>query len=197
MVLDKNPELLVDRDIAEIENKFCKITPNIVLCSNPFDKADFLNRLIDSVNCKIIYLDFDLLYSGYVTANLIKKKSKVTIYHLNKNNWNEDLARIIEQISKEKFLIIIDSLNGINNLFEDKDSSRFVNSSIMLLATVGIDVKSYLLAVAMARKKDQEWVLLPGGRQVLYPKGGMLYQLKEIEGNLSLFEFTQKQKSLN
>ena len=186
-MLDKNPELIINNDISEIRNKFSKITPNIVLCSNPFDKAYFLNKLIDFVDCKIIYLDFDLLYSGYVTANLIKKNSRVTIYHLNKENWNEDLARIIVQISKEKFLIIIDSLNGVNNLFEDKDSARFVNSSIMLLATAGRDVRSYLLAVAMVRKKNEEWVLMPGGRQILYPKGGKLYYLKEITGSLPFF----------
>ncbi len=192
MVLDKNPELLIDRDISKIKNKFSEITPNVVLCSNPFAKADFLNRLIDSTDYKIIYLDFDLLYSGYVTANLIKKNSKVTIYHLNKERWNEDLAHIIEQISKEKFLIIIDSLNSLNNLFEGKDSARFVNSSIMLLAAGGRNVESYLLVVAMARKKDGEWVLLPGGRHILDPKVGKIYHLREIEGNLSLFEFTKE-----
>jgi len=195
-VLDKNPKLLIDRDMSEIKNKFSKITPNVVLCSNSFAKADFLNKLIESVDCKIIYLDFDLLYSGYVTAKLVKKNSKVTIYHLNKEIWNEELASIIVQISKEKFLIIIDSLNGVNNLFEGRDSARFVNSSIMLLTACGRNAKSHLLVVAMARKKDEEWVLLPGGRQVLDPKVGKLYHLKEIEGNLSLFEFT-RDKPLN
>ena len=192
MMLDKNPELVIDRDISEIKNKFSRITLNVVLCSNPFAKAYFLNKLIDSIDCKIIYLDFDLLYSGYVTAKLIKKNSKVTIYHLNKERWNEGLAHIIEQISKEKFLIIIDSLNSVNNLFEGKDSARFVNSSIMLLAACGRNAKSYLIAIAMARKKDGEWVLLPGGRHVLDPKIGKIYRLKEIEGDLSLFEFTKK-----
>ncbi len=196
MMLDKNPELLIDRDISEIKNKFSNDTLNVVLCSSPFAKAEFLNKLIDSIDCKIIYLDFDLLYSGYVTANLIKKNSKVATYHLKKESWNEDLARIIVQISKEKFLIIIDSLNGVNNLFEGKDSARFVNSSIMLLAASGRSAKSCLLAVAMARKKDGEWILLPGGRQVLDSKAGKLYNLKEIDGNLVLFEFT-KNKSIN
>jgi len=192
MMLDKSPEPLIHRDISEIKNKFSKITPNVVLCSKPFTKADFLNKLIDSVDCKIIYLDFDLLYSGYVTSELIKKNSKVTIYHMNKESWNKDLAHIIDQISKEKFLIIIDSLNSVNNLFEDRDSARFVNSSIMLLAACGRNAKSYLLAVAMARKKDEGWVLLPGGRQVLNPKVGKIYHLKGIEGNLALFEFTKR-----
>lgn len=196
-MLDKNPELLIDRDISEIKNKFSKITPNVVLCSNPFAKADFLNKLIDSIDCKIIYLDFDLLYSGYVTSNLIKKNSKVTIYHMKKERWDEDLTHIIEQISTEKFLIVIDSLNSVNNLFEGKDSARFVNSSIMLLAAGGRNAKSHVLAVAMARKKDEGWILLPGGRLVLNPKAGKIYQLKEVKDSLSLFEFTKKGKSLN
>lgn len=183
-MLDKNPELLLDEDLIQIQNIFSKKGSNIILCSHPLVKTEFLKEIIDHTDSKIIFLDFDLLYSGYITANLIKKNSNVIIYYLDIEKWNSNLAQILDKISKERFLVIIDSLNGINNLFEEKNSARFVNSCIMLLSACGRSVKSSLIVTAMARRKQGELVLLPGGRHILDPKEGQMYYLKEVKSKL-------------
>lgn len=184
MVLDKNPKLLLDEDLIQIQNTFSKKGSNIILCSHPLVKTKFLKEIIDHTDNKVIFLDFDLLYSGYVTARLIKKNTNVTIYHLEIEKWNSSLAQILDKISKERFLVIIDSLNGINNLFEDKNSAMFVNSCIMLLSVCGRSAKSSLIVTAMARRKQGELVLLPGGRHILDPKEGQMYYLKEVKDRL-------------
>ena len=49
MVLDKSPEWVLDNNLLHIKNEFEKNIPSIILCSDPFHKAEFLNRLINSV----------------------------------------------------------------------------------------------------------------------------------------------------
>lgn len=184
--------MVLDEDLSQIQNKFSDSTPNIILFSHPFVKAEFLNRIIETSDRKIIYLDFDLLYSGYVTAKLVKQNPKVRIYRLNFENYHNSLAEIIDIISRERFLIIIDSLNGLNNLFEEKDFARFVNSSIMLLSTAASSVKSHVIVCAMGRRKDSEWVLVPGGRHILEPIHGTTFYVKEATGKLRMTEFENK-----
>ena len=72
----------------------------------------------------------DLLYSGYIESKIIQHKENLTIFQPNNLNWKEKLAEISNKISKEEFLIIIDSFNGIYNIFDDLESARFVNSCI-------------------------------------------------------------------
>ena len=71
MVLGKNPEQILDNDLISVRKEFSNKNPNIILCSEPFLKAEFLNELIDSINCPVIFLDFDLLYSGYIISETI------------------------------------------------------------------------------------------------------------------------------
>ena len=48
-MLDKSPEWVLDNDLSLVQNEFEKNIPSIVLCSEPFYKAEFLNILINSV----------------------------------------------------------------------------------------------------------------------------------------------------
>ncbi len=185
MVLDKSHEQILDNNLTHIKNEFEKNTPSIVLCSEPFHKAEFLNRLINSVENSIIFVDVDLLYTGYVESGMIQKKNNVTIFHPDKESWKEKLLEIITKVSKEKFLVVIDSFNGVYNMFDDLESARFINSCIMLLSSVGRQTGSSVLIIAMARKKENnEWVLSPGGKQIIKSKKTGVYFLKKIEGNL-------------
>ena len=72
-MLDKNPKWILDIDLVQLKNEFSDKNPNIILYSEPFVKSEFLNRLIDSTAFPVIFLDFDLLYSGYVISGMIKK----------------------------------------------------------------------------------------------------------------------------
>lgn len=187
MVLDKNPEKIITEDMNLIKKEFENNVPSLVVCSEPFNKAEFLIHLINSTNFPIIFVDLDFLYSGYVKSGMIEKKNNITIMQPNKDNWNETLTEVISKASQEKFLIIIDSLNGIYNMFDDLDSVRFVNSSLMLLSSVGKQANSSVIITAMVRKKEnEEWVLTPGGKQLVKSSQTSMYYAKKVENQLVL-----------
>ena len=185
MVLDKNPEQILDNNLEHIQNEFGQNIPSIVLCSEPFHKAEFLNRLINSVENPIIYVDMDLLYTGYVESGMIQKKDNVIIFHPDKTSWKEKLSEIISKVSKEKFLVVIDSFNGVYNLFDDLESARFINSCIMLLSSIGRQTNSSVVITAMGRKREDDgWIISPGGKQIIKSGKTGVFFLKKIENNL-------------
>ena len=191
-MLDKNHEQVLDNDLTYVRGEFSNKNPNIVLCSEPFLKAEFLNELINSNNYPIIYLDFDLLYSGYVISEMIKKNDKVEIYRPDKSEWRKHMTEIAKKISNEKFMVIIDSLNGFYNIFDEKESGRLVNTSLMLLSSIGKEKGSLVIISAIARKNDKdEWILSPGGRHIINSKKSGTYHLKRIDSNLTLNSLDQ------
>ena len=185
MVLDKSPEQVVDNDLTQIQIKFEQNNPNIILCSKPFHKIEFLNRLINSTEGPVIIVDMDLLYTGYVQSGMIQKKDNVMIFCLDKTNWEKKLSEIISKVSKERFLVVIDSFNGVYNEFDDLESSRFINSCVMLLASIGNHMKSSILITGMARKKENsDWVLSPGGKHIIKSEKTGIYYLKKSANDL-------------
>ena len=194
-MLDKNPDQILDSNMVEVQNEFKENVPNIVLCSEPFHKIEFLNKLINSVEKPIIFVDMDLLYTGYVESRIIQKKNNLTIFHPTKENWGDKFAEIITKASKEKFLVIIDSFNGVYNMFEDLESAIFINSCIMLLASLGKEADSSVVITAMARKKEEEgWILTPGGKQIIKSAKTGVYLLKKIESDLIIREIKENSK---
>jgi hypothetical protein len=184
-VLDKNPEQAIDNKLTHIQSEFKQNNPNIILCSEPFHKAEFLNRLINSIQDSIIFVDMDLLYTGYVESGMIQKKENVIVFCPNKTDWKEKLSEIISKISKKKFLVIIDSFNGVYNLFDELESARFINSCIMLLSSIGNQSCSSVIVTAMARKKENnEWVVSPGGKHIIKSKKTGVYYLKKNANDL-------------
>ena len=184
-MLDKNPEIIFNDNLEYIQNEFKKNIPKLLLCSNSFHKIEFLNKLIISVKNPIIFVDMDLLYSGYIKSEIIQEGNNLMIFQPNKLNWKEKLSEIITKISEKEFLIIIDSFNGIYNLFDDLESARFVNSCIMLLSSLGKQANSTILITAMGRKKENsEWILSPGGKHIMKSAKTGVYFLKKIENDL-------------
>jgi hypothetical protein len=195
-VLDKNPEINCNDNFEYFQNEVKKNVPSLVLCSNSFHKIEFLSKLIISVKNPIIFVDMDLLYSGYIESKIIQKKENLIIFQPNKVNWEQKLSEIISEISNNKFLIIIDSFNGIYNLFDDLESTRFVNSCIMLLSSLGKQSNSTIIITAMARKKDNnQWILSPGGKNILKLPRSSVYFLKKIENDLKLEKIDQLEKN--
>ena len=186
-MLDKNPEIILDDNLEKIQNEFRKNVPSLVLCSDSFHKIEFLNKLINSVENPIIFVDMDLLYSGYIESKMIQKRENLVIFQPNKLNWKKELSEIITKGSKAEFLIIIDSFNGIYNLFDDLESARFVNSCIMLLSSLGKQSDSTIIITTMARKKDNgEWILSPGGKHILKSAKTGVYFLKKIQNDFKI-----------
>lgn len=186
-MLDKNPKWILDNDLVQLKNEFSDKNPNIILCSKPFVKSEFLNRLIDSTTFPVIFLDFDLLYSGYVISGMIKKNENVKIIRSSRINLEKDLKEIIERISKEKILVILDSFNGVYNMFDELESARFINATIMLLSSVARHTKSLIVATAMVIKNDSgEWILSPSGRHLIDSKKSGMYGLEISQTSLIL-----------
>ena len=68
-----------------IKNEFEKNVPSLVLCSNSFHKIEFLNKIIISEKNPIIFVDMDLLYSGYIESKMIEQKENLMIFRPNKD----------------------------------------------------------------------------------------------------------------
>ncbi len=191
--MDKNPEIISDDNLEYIQNEFKKNIPNLILCSNSFHKIEFLNKIIRSTKNPIIFVDMDLLYSGYIESKMIQEKEDLMIFQPSNLNWKEKLSEIITKISKKEFLIIIDSFNGIYNLFDDLESARFVNSCIMLLSSLGKQTNSTIVITAMARKKENsEWILSPGGKHIMKSTKMEIYFLRKIHNDLLIRSIDQK-----
>ena len=191
-MLDKNPQQILDNDLTYVKKEFSIKNPNMILCSEPFLKAEILNELIDSVSYPVIVLDFDLLYSGYVVSELIKKNERVEIYRPSKIDLKKIISEMANRISSEKFLIIIDSLNGFYNIFDEKESGRFINTSLMLLSSISRENGSSVIITAITRKNDGgEWILSPGGRHIIDSKKSGMFHLKRIDNSMMISSLNQ------
>lgn len=194
-MLDKNPEINLNDNLEYFQNEFKKNVPSLVLCSNSFHKIEFLSKLIIFEKNPIIFVDMDLLYSGYIESKIIKQKKDLVIFRPNKLDWKEKLSEIICKISEKEFLIIIDSFNGIYNLFDNLESARFVNSCLMLLSSLGKQNDCTIVVTGMAKNKDNsEWVLSPGGKHIMKLSETNLYFLKKIQNKLTIriMDYDQK-----
>ena len=192
-MLDKSPEIILNENLEYIQNEFKKNIPNLILCSNSFHKIEFLNKIIISTKNPIIFVDMDLLYSGYIESKMIQEKENLMIFQPSNLNWKEKLSEIITKVSKKEFLIIIDSFNGIYNLFDDLESARFVNSCIMLLSSLGKQTNSTIVSTAMASKiENSEWILSPGGKHIMKSAKMEIYFLRKIQNDLTIRTIAQK-----
>ena len=153
----------------KLERLLEKNTLNIVLYDDSFAKIRFFAKMISKWDAPIFYFDFDLLYSGYVTAEQIPLSKNITIFSPDADNLLENLKSVIDKTSKTKSLIILDSLNGFFNLLEGKnDGARLVNSFIMLLVSFVKDAKSCVVVGSLSKLNDEnKWVLYNTGRRVL------------------------------
>jgi len=185
-VLDKNPEIYSDDSLSELMKIF-EINPlNSIMFSDSFLKTVFLNKIIQATNNTIYYLDFDLLYSGYITSNIISKNKRVILYQPTKNDLLEIFKKILDIVSKEKSIIILDSLNGFFNLInENKDAGRMVNSYIMLLSYISKMSCSFVLFASLVREKDgEEYVLSITGRHVIDSKNITKILTEKMNSNI-------------
>lgn len=170
MPLDKNPNNELRFGIKELQKQFEINNINALIAKEPFLKAGFLEKLIQTITTPIIYLDFDLLYSGYVKSEMLTQKENVSLYSATKETWKKKFKDILSKVSRKKYLVIIDSLTGFHNLVNQKDSGRLIDSYLMMLGCVARESDSTILFVGVARKKEENWVLVPTGRHVIESK---------------------------
>ena len=142
---------------------------NSILYYEPFVKVTFLTKLLQDIKIPVLYLDLDLLYSGYVAAEILPHQSNVTLYNPTQETWNETLTKVLTKLSTTKSLVILDSLNGLYNIQnEQKDVGRLVVSYTMLLVSIAKKTGSYVIIPCMARyKKEEGWTLSPSGKRMI------------------------------
>ena len=185
-MLDKNPDKSSLDGISKVKEYLNENTLSSVLCTEPFVKAAFLSKLIDQIDTPIVYLDFDLLYSGYVNSEMITKNENVSLFAPSKEDWNEILQKVLLMILNQKSVVIIDSLNGLYNMFDGKDIGRVINAYIMLLVFMAKESDSSVLFSSMVRKKEKEgWVLSPTGRRIVDTKMTKMY-LKKYNSEITM-----------
>ena len=193
-LLSKNPEQVN----SKIENILEQNLLNIIYYENSFAKAKFLTKTIEKWDIPTFYLDFDLLYSGYVKANMIPTLKNVTLLWPNSENLRDNLESVIEKISMTKSVVVIDSLNGFFNTLEDDDAAMLINSFIMMLASSAKNTKSIILVGSLSKLNDEnEFVLYSSGRHVIDNKHMKKIQLVESNGllKINILNFDNSTKS--
>ncbi len=193
-LLSKNPEQVN----SKIENILEQNLLNIIYYENSFAKAKFLTKTIEKWDIPTFYLDFDLLYSGYVKANMIPTLKNVTLLWPNSENLRENLESVIEKISMTKSVVVIDSLNGFFNILEDDDAGMLINSFIMMLASSAKNTKSIILVGSLSKlNEENEFVLYSSGRHVIDNKHMKKIQLVESNGllKINILNFDNSTKS--
>jgi len=145
---------------------------NSVFYSDPFLKAGFVSKLVQDTELEVLYLDLDLLYSGYVVSGMLPTKKNITLFQPTTETLYQILKEILVKASLTQTIIIVDSLNGLFNILNRKKNvGKAVMSIIMLLASIAKMTKSYLVVASMVRyKKEEGWILSPTGKRLIETK---------------------------
>ena len=174
------------QDNLQIKDILEENTLNVIYYESSFAKTTFFVKILSKWNIPTFYLDFDLLYSGFVKSGLTPLSKNITLLCPDADILHENLRSVVDKISKTKSLVIIDSLNGFFNLLEDrKDTGQIINSLIMLLTSSAKNVNSIVVGGSLSKLiNENEWVLYNTGRHVIENKYMTKIQLTESNGNI-------------
>ena len=174
------------QDNLQIKDILEQNTLNVIFYESSFAKTTFFVKILSKWNIPTFYLDFDLLYSGFVKSGRTPLPKNITLLCPNADSLHENLKSVVNKISKTKSLVIIDSLNGFFNLLEDrKDTSQIINSLIMVLTSSAKNVNSIVVVGSLSKlNNENEWILYNTGRHVIENKHMTKIQLTESNGNI-------------
>ena len=180
---DNNPERKSSEEI-DVKNVLEQNRLNAVFYEDSFAKTSFFTKIIPDWNIPIFYFDFDLLYSGFAKAETISCPKNVTIISPDGASLRDTLKSVIQKISETKSLVIIDSLNGFYNIFdEEKDVGRLINSIIMMLTSSTKISKSLIIIACLSKLNDENnWVLYSTGRHMIDNKHMTKIRLAKSNG---------------
>ena len=181
--MEKNHTLFENFETAK--NKMLSCSTNLIFYSDAFSKTKFLSKIMESFEDPIIYLDFDLLFSGYLESGHIEKPPNMEIIKPDKENLEELLPSVLTKISSRKTTLIVDSLNVLYNFIDDDNPARLVNSLIMLLTTNAKFSKSILFVTCFGKKKDDDWIL-PTGRHILEFENVNRFEINENDVKIKI-----------
>ena len=165
-MLDKNPQ--PNTNFEKISKLMKNNELNSIMCNEPFTKTVFLLKLIENLKRPIFYLDFDLLFTGYTNSGIYPLEEKISLFQPSKKEFGKTLKVVLDRISKNQCTVIVDSFNGLSNLFEGKDSARKINAIVMLLVCAARANASNVIVTSMAKHREGEgWILTPTGRHLI------------------------------
>jgi len=175
----------MDQKKTTVRNALEQNTTNMIFYEDSFIKTSFFTREVSNCKVPIFYIDFDLQYTGFVKSGITQEMENLNLLHPENSSLREDLKSIIAKISREKSLIVIDSLNGFFNILEgDKDLGRLINSFLMLLVSAANHTKSTIIVGALSKLNEEgRWVLYNTGRSVLDNEHFTKIQLTKKENN--------------
>ena len=174
----------MDQKKATIRNVLEQNTANMIFYEDSFTKTSFFTKEISNWEIPIFYLDFDLQYTGFIKSGITKEMENLTLLCPENGSLREGLKSIIANITNERSLIIIDSLNGLFNVFEGQnDTGRLVNSFLMLLVSAANHTKSTIMVGILSKLNEDRWVLYNTGRAVIDNKHFTKIQLTKKENN--------------
>ncbi len=182
--------------ILNLQNILAQNKINSVLYSDPFLKAGFVAKLVEDLKIDVLYLDLDLLYSGYMVSEMIKTPQNLTLFQPTFEALNEMLTKILVNLSTKKSVVIIDSLNGLFNMLnKKKEIGKLVTSYVMLLASIAHSTDSYIVIASMVRfKKEEGWILSPTGKRLIEAKNGEKILLEKNDQGIVLSFLNKKKK---
>ncbi len=159
----------MDQKKTTVRNALEQNTTNMIFYEDSFTKTSFFTREVSNCKVPIFYIDFDLQYTGFVKSGITQEMENLNLLHPENGSLREDLKSIITKISREKSLIVIDSLNGFFNILEgDKDLGRLINSFLMLLVSAANHTKSTIVVGVLSKLNEEgRWVLYNTGRSVI------------------------------
>ena len=171
---------------ATIQDTMEKNTANMIFYDDSFVKTAFFIKEIPNWEIPIFYFDFDLQYTGLMRAGKTPQSKNLTLIDPENGSLHDDLKSVIEQTSKKKSLIIIDSLNGFFNVLEgNKDLGRLINSFLMLLVSSARHTKSTIIVGILSKlNEENKWVLYNTGRHVIDNECFTKIQLTRKENNI-------------
>mgnify|MGYP001553798258 FL=1 len=161
---------------------------NSVFYPDPFLKAGFISKLVQDTKLEVLYLDLDLLYSGYVVSGTIPTEKNLTLFQPTTETLYKMIKEILVKASLSQTIIIVDSLNGLfNMLTRKKHIVKTVMSIMMLLASMAKMTKSYLVVTSMVRyKKEEGWILSPTGKRLIETKKSKKILLEQVKDGIVL-----------
>ena len=175
----------MDQKKTTVRNALEQNTTNMIFYEDSFTKTSFFTEEVSNWKAPIFYIDFDLQYTGFVKSGITQEMENLNLLHPENGSLREDLKSIIAKISREKSLIVIDSLNGFFNILEgDKDLGRLINSFLMLLVSAANHTESTIIVGALSKLNEEgKWVLYNTGRSVIDNEHFTKIQLTRKENN--------------
>ncbi len=174
--------------IAKIQKIIYGECLNSISFEDAITKTYFFHKLTSITDIPTIYLDFDLLYSGYVAARILSQDQNITLHQPTQQTWKNLSVDVMDKISQKQHLVIIDSLNGFfTTLLNQKESGRTINNTIMLLVSTGQKTNSVVVVGSISNfKKDEGWILSAVGRRVIEIEKMNLLSVRRQNSNLQL-----------